>query len=162
MPFTKKMVGFLRNCGMGAQSRIRTISKMAGLRSRRPRLTHCWTSIRATAKEKTVTPRETTLEDIRRTVESFRISAMNAKRAGFDGVQLQAGFIYLFQQFQHETTNRRTDRYGGSIENRARFLFEVLDTVLEIWPSQRVGIKTGPMMSEQGVFKAIESTVPTV
>jgi len=55
----------------------------------------------------------------------------------------------------------RTDQYGGGIENRARFLFEVRDAVLEIWPSQRVEIKTGPIISESGVFRAIESTLPT-
>jgi 2,4-dienoyl-CoA reductase-like NADH-dependent reductase (Old Yellow Enzyme family) len=54
--------------------------------------------------------------------------------AGFNGVQIQAGFVYLIQQFLHEPTNRRTDEYGGSIENRARFLFEVLEAVLEVWP----------------------------
>ncbi len=51
--------------------------------------------------------------------------------------------------------------YGGNVENRARFLFEVLDAVLEIWPGQRVGIKTGPMMNEVGLFKAVASTLPT-
>ena len=80
---------------------------------------------------------------------------------GFDGVQLQAGFVYLIQQFLHKPMNRRTDEYGGSMENRARFLFEVLDAVLEVWPSERVGVKTGPMMNELGLFKAVESTLPT-
>jgi N-ethylmaleimide reductase len=76
--------------------------------------------------------------------------------AGFDGIQLQAGFVYLMQQFMHELTNLRTDEYGGSIENRARFLFEVLDAVLEVWPRNRVGVKTGPMMNERGLFTAVD------
>ncbi|MDB5979061.1 MAG: N-ethylmaleimide reductase [Pseudomonas sp.] len=107
-------------------------------------------------------PRAMTREDIRQTVTDFRQAAQIAKDAGFDGVQIQAGYVYLIQQFLHETTNQRTDEYGGSIENRARLLFEVLDAVLQVWPSQRVGIKTGPMMSEHGALKAVESTLPTV
>ncbi len=54
-----------------------------------------------------------------------------------------------------------TSKYGGSIENRARFLFEVLDAVLEVWPSKRVGVKTGPMMNERGLFTAVDSTLAT-
>jgi N-ethylmaleimide reductase len=107
------------------------------------------------------TPREMTRADIRQAVDEYRNSAQLAKKAGFDGVQIQAGFVYLIQQFLHETTNRRTDEYGGNIENRARFLFEVLEAVLDVWPSQRVGVKTGPMMNEIGRFKSVPSTVPT-
>src|SRR5208282_999350 len=88
-------------------------------------------------------------------------AARIAKDAGFDGVQIQAGYVYLIQQFLHEVTNHRTDEYGSSIENRARFLFEVLDAVLDVWPSRRVGVKTGPMMNERGLFKAVASTLPT-
>jgi N-ethylmaleimide reductase len=106
-------------------------------------------------------PEEMTKADIKQTVADYRGAAQIAKDAGFDGVQIQAGFVYLIQQFLHEPTNHRTDEYGGSIENRARLLFEVLDAVLEIWPSQRVGIKTGPMMNELGLFKAVRSTLPT-
>jgi N-ethylmaleimide reductase len=107
------------------------------------------------------TPREMTRADIKQAVAEFRNAAQVAKDAGFDGVQLQAGFVYLIQQFLHESTNRRTDEYGGSIENRTRFLFEVLEAVMEVWPSQRVGVKTGPMMNERGLFKAVSSTIPT-
>jgi N-ethylmaleimide reductase len=105
------------------------------------------------------TPREMTRADVRQAIDEYRHAAEVARAARFDGVQLQAGFLYLIQQFLHETTNRRTDEYGGSIENRARFLFEVLDAVLTVWPSQRVGVKTGPMMNEVGAFKAVPSTV---
>jgi N-ethylmaleimide reductase len=107
------------------------------------------------------TPREMTRADIRQAIDEYRNSAQLAKNAGFDGVQIQAGFVYLIQQFLHETTNRRTDEYGGSVEKRARFLFEVLEAVLDVWPSQRVGLKTGPMMNEIGVFKAVPSTIRT-
>ena len=104
-------------------------------------------------------PRAMSREDIKRTVLDFKNASRIAQDAGFDGVQLQAGFIYLFNQFLHETTNQRTDKYGGSIENRARFLFEVLDAVLEVWPNQRVGVKTGPMTNELGAFKSVDSTL---
>ena len=104
-------------------------------------------------------PRAMSSEDIQRTVSDYKHASLIAREAGFDGVQLQAGYVYLINQFLHETTNRRTDEYGGSIENRSRFLFEVLDAVLEVWPSERVGVKTGPMMNELGVFKAVDSTL---
>jgi N-ethylmaleimide reductase len=107
------------------------------------------------------TPREMSLADIQQAIDEYYNSAQVAKDAGFDGVQIQAGFVYLIQQFLHETTNRRTDEYGGSIENRGRFLFEVLEAVLNVWPSQRVGVKAGPMMNELGLFRAVPSTVPT-
>jgi N-ethylmaleimide reductase len=105
------------------------------------------------------TPRAMTKDDIKRTVSDFKHASRIALDAGFDGVQLQAGYVYLFNQFLHATTNQRTDDYGGSIENRSRFLFEVLNAVLEVWPSQRIGVKTGPMMNELGVFKAVDSTL---
>jgi len=104
-------------------------------------------------------PRAMSKEDIKRTVLDFKNASRVAQEAGFDGVQLQAGYVYLINQFLHETTNHRTDEYGGTIENRSRFLFEVLDAVLEVWPSQRVGLKTGPMMNELGAFKAVDSTL---
>jgi N-ethylmaleimide reductase len=104
-------------------------------------------------------PRAMSKDDIKRTVLDFKNASRVAQEAGFDGVQLQAGFVYLINQFLHETTNRRTDEYGGSIENRSRLLFEVLDAVLEVWPSQRVGVKAGPMTNELGAFKSVESTL---
>ncbi len=108
---------------------------------------------------KSEVPREMSRDDISRTVSDFSHASLIARDAGFDGVQLQAGYVYLINQFLHETTNRRTDEYGGSIENRSRFLFEVLDAVLEVWPSWRVGVKTGPMMNERGAFRAVDSTL---
>ena len=66
------------------------------------------------------TPGEMSLQDIEQAVKDFRHAAQVARDAGFDGIQIQGGFVYLFQQFLHEVTNRRTDQYGGSMENRAR------------------------------------------
>jgi hypothetical protein len=69
--------------------------------------------------------------------------------------------MYLFQQFLHEFTSRRADQYGGPLENRARLLFEALEAVLEVWPSNRVGVKAVPMMSERGAFRATDKTLRT-
>src|SRR5580658_4448483 len=107
------------------------------------------------------TPREMSLQDVRQAVGDFGHAAQVARDAGFDGVQIQGGYVYLFQQFLHEVTNRRADPYGGSVENRTRILFEALEAVLEVWPSRRVGIKAGPMMSEIGAFRATDETLGT-
>src|SRR3984957_11866876 len=113
------------------------------------------------AKVPSETPREMSLDDIRQAVQDFRHAAQVARDAGFDGVQIQGGFVYLFQQFLHEVTNRRTDQYGGVVENLARLLFEVLEAVLEVWPGSRVGVKAGTMMPERGGFHSSSSTLPT-
>ena len=106
-------------------------------------------------------PRELSLHEIKQVVKDFRHAAQVARDAGFDGVQIQGGFVYVFQQFLHEATNRRADQYGGSVENRARILFEALEAVLEVWPSNRVGVKAGPMMNEYGAFRATDETLRT-
>lgn len=106
-------------------------------------------------------PRAMTIDDIRKTVDDFRQAARIAQDAGFDGVQIQGGYVYLFQQFLQDNLNLRTDEYGGTIENRARLLFEVLEAVLEVWPSQRVGVKAGPMMPERGLLRATDTTLAT-
>jgi N-ethylmaleimide reductase len=109
----------------------------------------------------TVTPRAMTLSDIRTTIGDFATAAANAMRAGFDGVQLQAGFNYLISQFLNPRTNTRTDAYGGSIENRARFLFDVLDAVGERIDIGRVGVKAGPAWGERGEFVSTADTLAT-
>ncbi|AXC16390.1 Flavoprotein NADH-dependent oxidoreductase (plasmid) [Acidisarcina polymorpha] len=111
--------------------------------------------------EMTQVPTAMTLDDIRQTIADFRHASKVARDAGFDGVQIQGGFVYLFQQFMQENLNLRTDNYGGSIENRARLLFEALEAVLEVWPSSRVGVKAGTMMPERGGFRSSSSTLPT-
>jgi len=111
--------------------------------------------------EMTSVPEAMSLEDIKQTIAEFRHASIVARGAGFDGVQTQGGYVYLFQQFFQENLNLRSDAYGGTIENRSRLLFEVLDAVLEVWPANRVGVKAGPMMSERGGFRSIPSTLPT-
>ena len=109
----------------------------------------------------TVTPRAMTRDDIRTTISDYATAAANAMRAGFDGVQLQAGFNYLISQFLNPRTNVRTDAYGGSIENRARLLFDVLDAVGERIDIGRVGVKAGPAWGERGEFVSTADTLAT-
>jgi N-ethylmaleimide reductase len=109
----------------------------------------------------TVAPRPMTKNEIRQTVADFGQAARNAVEAGFDGVQIQGGYHYLFNQFLHVTTNRRTDEYGGKFENRARFLLETVETVAEAIGQERVGVKTGPATGENGAFISTEETLPT-
>ncbi|KAA1005380.1 alkene reductase [Paraburkholderia panacisoli] len=92
-------------------------------------------------------PRALETDEIPGVVEDFRVGAANAKRAGFDGVELHAANGYLFDQFLHDGSNQRTDRYGGSIENRARFLLEAVDALLTVWPAERVGVHLNLMSS---------------
>ncbi|MGD1951510.1 MAG: hypothetical protein ACFB14_17960 [Leptolyngbyaceae cyanobacterium] len=70
-----------------------------------------------------------------------REGAINALDAGFDGVEFHGVFGYLIDQFLQDGVNQRTDPYGGSVENRARFLLEVIDAVCQVWGDHRVGIK---------------------
>lgn len=94
-----------------------------------------------------VTPREITKEEIAKTVEDFATAAKNALAAGFDGVELHAASGYLVQQFLTTNVNLRTDEYGGSIENRTRFLFAVLDAMADAVGSQRVAVKFSPQIA---------------
>lgn len=109
----------------------------------------------------TVTPREMTVADIHRTLQDYKRSAQHAKEAGFDGVEIHAIAGMLIPQFLSTATNRRTDAYGGSIENRSRIVFEILDAVTEVWGAGRVAIKFSPVMiSSVGIVKPDEETIP--
>lgn len=99
-----------------------------------------------------VTPRELTKEEITQTVKDFAAAAKNTITAGFDGVELHSASGYLPQQFLTTNVNLRTDEYGGSIENRTRFLFAVLDAMSDEVGSQRVAVKFSPQI----VFNDIE------
>lgn len=89
-------------------------------------------------------PRALETHEIPGIVEAYRKGAENAKRAGFDGVEVHGANGYLPDQFLHEGTNQRTDQYGGSIENRARFLLEVTDAVISVWGADKVGVHLAP------------------
>lgn len=84
--------------------------------------------------ENHATPREMTLEEIRQTQIAFRDAAVRSLAAGFQIVELHAAHGYLFHQFLSPESNHRTDRYGGSFENRVRFLLETIDLIREVWP----------------------------
>ena len=77
-------------------------------------------------------------------VEAYRQAARNALAAGFDGVEVHGANGYLIEQFLQSHTNLRTDRYGGSIENRTRFLMEVTKAVVDVWGADRVGVRLSP------------------
>ncbi len=85
------------------------------------------------------------MEEIPGIVEDYRRAARNARQAGFDGVEIHSANGYLIDQFLRDKTNRRQDRYGGSIENRTRFLLEVTDAVVSVWGSDRVGVRIAPV-----------------
>ncbi|MGF1514520.1 MAG: alkene reductase [Elainellaceae cyanobacterium] len=96
-------------------------------------------------------PRALDIEEIPGIVAEFRQGAENAKAAGFDGVELHGAFGYLIDQFLQDGSNQRTDDYGGSVENRARFLLEVVDAVIDVWGAGRVGIKLSPSNTFYGM-----------
>jgi len=90
------------------------------------------------------TPRALTLDEIAGVVAAFRQGADNAKKAGFDGVEVHGANGYLLDQFLQDSTNRRDDIYGGSIENRARLMLEVTDACIAVWGADRVGMHLAP------------------
>jgi N-ethylmaleimide reductase len=92
-----------------------------------------------------VTPRALQIEEIPYLVRQYARAAKNALAAGFDGVEIHAANGYLLDQFIESSTNRRTDRYGGPIENRARLLLEVVEAVVEVWQPDRVGVRLSPL-----------------
>lgn len=97
------------------------------------------------------TPRALETHEIPEIIEQFRKGAENALAAGFDGVELHGAFGYLIDQFLQDCTNQRNDKYGGSIENRARFMLEVVEAVASVWSANRVGIKLSPSNTYYGM-----------
>jgi N-ethylmaleimide reductase len=92
-------------------------------------------------------PRAIETDEIPEIVAQYRRAAERAKSAGFDGIEVHAANGYLIDQFLQDGSNRRTDAYGGSIENRARFVLEVVDAVVGVWGADRVGVRVGPSNS---------------
>lgn len=90
-------------------------------------------------------PRELMTAEVKELVELYRLAAQNAKRAGFDGVELHSANGYLINQFISEHTNHRTDEYGGSLTNRLRFLREVTEAVISVFGNDRVGVRFAPL-----------------
>jgi N-ethylmaleimide reductase len=90
------------------------------------------------------TPRALETAEVGQVVEAFRQAAANAKEAGFDGVEIHGANGYLLEQFLQSRSNLRDDRYGGSIENRARLLVEIAQGAIEVWGANRVGVRLSP------------------
>ncbi|OTG88172.1 alkene reductase [Acinetobacter sp. ANC 4558] len=99
-------------------------------------------------KREYVVPRPLEISEIHAIIEQFKQAAIRAKEAGFDGVELHAANGYLIDQFLQSSTNLREDEYGGSVENRARFLLAVVDVLIEVWGAGRVGVHLAPRGDE--------------
>lgn len=95
-------------------------------------------------------PRALETDEIPGIIEQYKHAAENARRAGFDGVEVHSANSYLLDQFLRDSTNQRTDRYGGSIENRARLTLEVTQAIVDIWGNDRVGIRLSPVTPDAG------------
>ncbi len=99
-----------------------------------------------------VTPRALDLAEIPAIVEQYRQGARNAMNAGFDGVEIHGANGYLLDQFLRDGTNHRSDAYGGSLENRARLILEVVEAVCTIWGGNRVGIRLSPLQPYNDMY----------
>ncbi len=104
-------------------------------------------------KQSYETPRALETAEVPAVVEDYRRAAERARAAGFDGVEIHAANGYLIDQFLQSRTNQRTDRYGGSLENRYRFLREIVEAILTVWPANRVAVRLSP----NGVFNDMGS-----
>jgi N-ethylmaleimide reductase len=103
-----------------------------------------------------VAPRALETAEIPGVIADFRQAALNADHAGFDGVEMHGANGYLIDQFLRDKTNRRTDRYGGSIENRSRFLLETVDALVDGIEADRIGLRISP----QNTFNDIDDSNP--
>lgn len=99
------------------------------------------------------TPRPATLDEINQVVADFAHATKNAREAGFDGIEIHGAHGYLLHQFWVQHTNKRTDEYGGSKENRARLTLEVIDACVDAWDADHVGIRISPL----GTFNNVEA-----
>ena len=97
-----------------------------------------------------VEPRALQADEIPAIVQDYRRAAENARAAGFDGVEIHSANNYLLEQFLRDSTNQRTDAYGGSVQNRLRFPLEVVRAVVEVWGAGRVGIRISPATTQPG------------
>ncbi|MCQ4041022.1 alkene reductase [Streptantibioticus rubrisoli] len=110
-------------------------------------------SFTASGFKETVTPREMTARDIATAVADFRSAAANARRAGFDGVEIAAHGSFLIAQFLNPRLNHRTDAYGGDRERRGRLLLDIVDAVAEPWEGRCVGVRLAPYLSPGELFR---------
>jgi N-ethylmaleimide reductase len=99
-----------------------------------------------------VRPRALTIEELPYVVAQYERAARNAQAAEFDGVEIHAANGYLLDQFIETGTNRRTDAYGGAVENRTRLLIEVAEAVMRIWGPDRIGVRLSPMTTANDIY----------
>ena len=111
--------------------------------------------------KKSVTPKEMTIREIKEVVDQFAKAASNAVEAGFDGIEIHASNGYLLHQFFAPCSNVRTDEYGGSIENRTRIMFDVLDEMKRYIPENRIGIRLNPSSHDYHGLTIDKETLPT-
>ena len=104
---------------------------------------------------------ELSKEDIKAIIEDYKHAALNAKKAGFDGVEFHAASGFLVDQFLRDSVNKRTDAYGGSLENRLRFLNEVVDALSEVLPPSRIGVRLTPIGGAGGSYDSDPETTYT-
>lgn len=96
-------------------------------------------------------PRELSVKEIKSIIDDYRQAALNAIEAGFDGVEIHAGNGYLIDQFLRNTSNKRTDEYGGDIQNRVRFASEIVKAVSEAVGPERTAIRVAPFITQRGM-----------
>jgi N-ethylmaleimide reductase len=113
-------------------------------------------AVTATGPQPFPTPRALETNEIPGIVADYAAAARLAKTAGFDGVEIHAANGYLIDQFLRDGTNKRTDRYGGSVENRVRFLHDVTEAVVDVWGADKVGVRLSP----QGSFNDMRDSDP--
>lgn len=106
-----------------------------------------------TGKQEYEVPRALETSEVKAIVQDYKRAAQRAKAAGFDGIEIHGANGYLIDEFIQSKTNHRTDEYGGSLENRFRFLKEIVEAVLEVYPANRVGVRFSP----NGVFNGMGS-----
>ncbi len=111
--------------------------------------------------KETVAPKAMSVEEIKTTIQDFANAAKNAVKADFDGVEIHSSNGYLFHQFFNNSSNTRTDDYGGSIENKTRFLFEVLEAVKKEIPEHKIGLRLNPSLHGMFGMTMDEETIPT-
>ncbi len=95
-------------------------------------------------------PRQMNQQDIDEAIDSFRQAALNAREAGFDGIELHAANGYLINQFMDSQSNQRTDHYGHSVENRLRFLRQIVEAVAQAIGAERIGVRLAPLTTLNG------------
>ena len=106
-----------------------------------------------------VAPRALTAAEITDIIADYKKAAINAKAAGFDGVEIHAGYSFLLEQFLRDGTNKRDDQYGGSVENRARIVLEVIDAVAEIFNENQIGLRISPINAAYKPSHIIDSNI---